>query len=645
MFLSDQETAVDLLYYETIAKTVMRLIVETGERPVTIGIHGDWGAGKSSVLKMVETTAKTDKDALCLWFNGWSFEGFEDAKAVVIETIVDELRRARPADTKVLASARKVLKRVDWFKAARRAGGVAFNLTTGMPSPDQIGSIVEGAKALLAKPNDPASKEALAEVVGKTEGLLKEAEEDNVPAQMHAFREEFQTLLEDAGVRQLVVLVDDLDRCLPETAIATLEAIRLFLFVPRTAFIIAADEAMIEYSVRRHFPELPSSSGPAGYARNYLEKLIQVPFRIPALGATETHTYVLLLLAEGELGAGDTDFQMLISAAREQLKRPWEAARLGRAQVEKALGKTALPPGVDLAVRIAGQISDILTEGTRGNPRQVKRFLNALSLRYAVAEERGFADAIERPVLAKLMLAERFSPEFYDQLARTAAAAANGRSPPLGRLEDTMRGSPAPAEPENKEDKKAPRTKPAAAPEKGDWLNTEWAKAWAKVDPPLKDVDLRPYVFVARDRRSYFGPVVAAGHLEGLVERLMGQRLAAVTATEEVKKLTIVEAEQVFEAVRSRVLEADDLTKPPAGVDGLAVLVQAQPSLQIKLVSMLEGLEVTKLGAWAVSAWTGSLNDPDAKSRFEGLRAVWAEEGGAGLKAVAKASSGLRRAG
>jgi predicted KAP-like P-loop ATPase len=94
MFLNDQETATDLLYYEAIAKTVVNLIRKTPDAPVTIGVHGDWGAGKSSVRKMLEHAFETDDKILCLWFNGWTFEGFEDAKAVVIETIVDELRRA-----------------------------------------------------------------------------------------------------------------------------------------------------------------------------------------------------------------------------------------------------------------------------------------------------------------------------------------------------------------------------------------------------------------------------------------------------------------------------------------------------------------------------------------------------------------------
>src|SRR6185312_9429846 len=114
---------------------------------------------------------------------------------------------------------------------------------------------------------------------------------------------------EAASVQRLIVIVDDLDRCLPETAIATLEAIRLFLFVPHTAFVMGVDELMIEYAVREHFPDLPPSSGPVTYARNYLEKLIQVPFRIPALGLAETRIYVALLLAEAALGPSNEYFQ------------------------------------------------------------------------------------------------------------------------------------------------------------------------------------------------------------------------------------------------------------------------------------------------------------------------------------------------
>src|SRR5579885_2789667 len=101
------------------------------------------------------------------------------------------------------------------------------------------------------------------------------------PKEIAEFRRTFDTLLTAARIDQLRVLIDDHDRCLPDTAIETLEAVRLFVFTSRTAFVVAADEAMIEYAVRKHFPDLPDTTGPMTYSRNYLEKLIQVPFRIP----------------------------------------------------------------------------------------------------------------------------------------------------------------------------------------------------------------------------------------------------------------------------------------------------------------------------------------------------------------------------
>lgn len=120
MIVPDNETAVDLLYYEAIAKTVVRLVEEKSDEPLSIGIHGDWGAGKSSVLMMVDQAFEDVEGVLCVRFNGWLFQGFEDAKAVLIETIIDELLRKRSTGTKVADQAKKVLRRVDWMKIVRK---------------------------------------------------------------------------------------------------------------------------------------------------------------------------------------------------------------------------------------------------------------------------------------------------------------------------------------------------------------------------------------------------------------------------------------------------------------------------------------------------------------------------------------------
>lgn len=341
MILPDNETKVDLLNNEAIAKTIIALLRERPESPVTIGVHGDWGAGKSSVLEMVEAQLEKDDKVLCLKFNGWRFQGFEDAKIALIEGIVDGLLERRPALRKATGALIEVAKSIDILKVAKKAGGLAWTAFTGIPTPEQVAGIVSTLQGWLSDPAALATKENIDGAIEGVKSVMTSRESKSVPREVEAFREAFDKLLVEAEVDQLIVLIDDLDRCLPDVAIETLEAIRLLVFTSRTAFVVAADEAMVEYAVRKHFPDLPETTGPRDYARNYLEKLIQVPFRIPALGETETRIYVALLLAGAELGEDDASFGQLIEVARERLKRPWESAALDSDAVKKALGDKA----------------------------------------------------------------------------------------------------------------------------------------------------------------------------------------------------------------------------------------------------------------------------------------------------------------
>jgi predicted KAP-like P-loop ATPase len=100
MILPDNETKVDLLNNEAIAKTIVKLLRKLPDHPVTVGVHGDWGAGKSSVLEMIEVALNAEDKVLCLKFNGWRFQGFEDAKIALIEGIVTGLIEKRPTLTK-----------------------------------------------------------------------------------------------------------------------------------------------------------------------------------------------------------------------------------------------------------------------------------------------------------------------------------------------------------------------------------------------------------------------------------------------------------------------------------------------------------------------------------------------------------------
>ena len=634
MFLADSETKTDLLNNEAIARSIITLLREKPDRAVTIGVHGDWGAGKSSILEMIEAGMAGHYGALCIKFNGWRFQGFEDAKIALIEGIVTALVQERSLLTKAGETVKETFKRIDLLKLARHAGGLALTAVTGLPTPSQIGSIVEMLRGFASDPAKLATKENYDALIGNVEGLIKPSASKHVPEEIEEFRKAFDELLRKAGVDQLVVLIDDLDRCLPDTAIETLEAIRLFVFTDNTAFVVAADEAMIEYSVRKHFPDLPETTGPRDYARNYLEKLIQVPIRIPALGETETRIYVTLLLVGTELGEEDAGFQKLIVAARELLQRPWTNAGLDAATVKEALGDRA--SAAQNALTLSDQIGPLLASGTQGNPRQIKRFLNALLLRQHIAEARGFGDDISLPALAKLMLAERFIPRFFDQIASAAARDPSGQCEDLAALEkDDVERAEAGDGAERKDraadaDKKPPaRAKPKPESELVvEWKGSEAIREWARLAPSLAGVDLRPYLFVAKDRKDYFGATSVLGRLAAVVAKLLGPKIAVQGMESELKQLAPAEAGQLFEALRSRIMGSDAFDTAPAGIDGIGVLVRAHAHLQPNLVDMLEALPAARCGPWPAQGWTGVIMAPESKARFEALMKRWSEMGG-----------------
>jgi len=631
MILTDNETKVDLLNNEAISKTIIELLRENPDHPVTIGVHGDWGAGKSSVLEMIEAGFAGKEDVLCLKFNGWRFQGFEDAKIALIEGIVTGLVEKRPAMTKAAGALKDVFNRIDWLKVAKRAGGLAITAFTGVPTPDQISAVVGTLEGIFADPGQLATKENLTSAIEGVKSMLTPAETKNVPEEVEAFRKAFDKLLTDAGIKQLIVLIDDLDRCLPDTAIETLEAIRLFVFTARTAFVVAADEAMIEYAVRKHFPDLPETTGPRDYARNYLEKLIQVPFRIPALGETETRIYVTLLLTGAEIGDEHADYAKLIAAARERLKRPWENAGLDAATVKAALGAKA--DKANNALALSDQIGPILASGTKGNPRQIKRFLNTLLLRERTANARGFGADITLPVLAKLMLAERFIPRLFEQIAFVSAVHPKGICDDLEHLEKSLVADGANVKGDGKaatDVRKAAKTTESVAldPESvvlSEWKSSETVRDWARVQPLLSGIDLRPYLFVTKDKKDYFGQVSVLGHLASVVEKLFGGKMTVQGYEAELRQLVQPEADKVFEAVRTKIMGTGALETLPAGVNGLIVLVKAQPGLQSKLLDFLEALPSSKCGPWAVSGWQGVVKDADCVGRLTTLLTEWSK--------------------
>ena len=421
---SDNETEIDFLGFEHLVGAVASIVNNESLLPATIGVYGDWGSGKSSLLKMIGERFKDQEGVLLLSFNGWLFEGFDDAKTALMGTILDEII-SRLVSTEVKEGPSGLVGSCSNRSTSCACMGVAgrtalAGLTGGVPGALlSLGKdAVAGVKSLTEKAGDKAL------TVEEISEQFKANSEDGVRRGIREFRKDFEDLLKESGITKLIVVIDDLDRCLPETILETLEAIKLFLFVPRTAFILGADERLVKYAVRRRFPELPGQLVEVG--SDYLEKLIQYPIYVPPLGRGEMETYINLLFAKIS-GMGASDFEDMRKKAVKCEPNALLDVRFNFA-VAKSLLKERTPAGLDENLATAQRIAAVFARES-GNPRQGKRFLNTLMIRLAMAQSRHVV--LKTRVLAKLMLLERFRPESFRALA-DAQAKQNGTTQGIG---------------------------------------------------------------------------------------------------------------------------------------------------------------------------------------------------------------------
>ena len=90
------------------------------------------------------------------------------------------------------------------------------------------------------------------------------------------FEDKFAEVVQEyAGDQKLVVFIDDLDRCLPENAITVLESLKLFLDKAPCVFVLGTDREAMAEAIRTTY------EGAELLGRDYLDKIVQVPFAVP----------------------------------------------------------------------------------------------------------------------------------------------------------------------------------------------------------------------------------------------------------------------------------------------------------------------------------------------------------------------------
>nr|WP_308626601.1 P-loop NTPase fold protein [uncultured Eisenbergiella sp.] len=412
---TDNASQIDMLFYKPYAEIVSKIAIETDEDPLTVGIFGLWGAGKSTLLNLIQKNYDGKDGIICVMVNAWMFENYEDAKIAIMEALLQELEENVPKE-ELKKKFRGLRKRIDLFKVGTKvvstAAPVIASIVTGNPLP-LILNLPKDVKEIgdtIKNLSDSAQS--------MRENYLKDVDEekdDGVVSNVRKFRKEFEQSLQNDDIKRVVVLVDDLDRCQPERIIETLEAIKLFLSVNRTTFIIAADENVIKYSIKQKYPPLDDFK--VELDKEYIEKIIQLPIHIPELSSKDIQNYLLLLVMQKYMRP--ETFADMINKIDEQkrmiLDTPISLEDLNKINDGKDVYcKDLQEECLDVAGVILG-IRQIAAYTLKGNPRQAKRFLNTFITKRQLSKLY-FEDELDMRIMAKLLVLNKLDFSLFNTL-------------------------------------------------------------------------------------------------------------------------------------------------------------------------------------------------------------------------------------
>lgn len=581
---ADVDTRQDFLNYSEVAELVAEVVRDPAMRPVSVGVFGTWGTGKSTILNLVEArlvAPETNHNFIVVRFDAWLYQGFDDARAALMEVIASTLIEAATTNPGMLEKAKKLLGRVNKMRALGLLveGGA---LAAGIPTFGWLTKGIEAVGDLFAGNADEADvlavKKTGEEATKRVAGLLEAEAQRTPPKEIAAFRSEFEEVLTGLN-KTLVVFVDNLDRCLPKQAIHTLEALRLFLFMGHTAFVVAADEEMVRHSVSEFFKD-PGDR----HVTDYLDKLIQVPVRVPRLGIQEVRAYLCLLFASAVGGVGEANVEALRAALEGNLRRLWKDEPIS---TEQALTHLGLNPPAEIVTGfgIADRMAPMLATSSlvQGNPRIVKRMLNVVRMRAKVARLRGMP--IDEAMIAKLALFERCTDSTaIAHLYNEINAAAGGKPQILQNLENL------------REDSEAFKN---ACPEV--WgARSEFIREWLSLDPPLAETDLRPLVYLCREttplRALKGGLSAAAAEALKVLQRVTNT--ASPSGRNAVAGIPPGEEEDVMSNLIEALRASRDWSSKPTGFDGAFLLAEHSSTAGSMLFAFVHTVMPDKLYPW-----------------------------------------------
>ncbi len=211
---------------------------------LTIAINGKYGTGKTTLINFIcEKNTEMGKPFNIVVYDAWKGNLFEHPLIPLMHTI----SKLTSKGDKIAKQAKKVVKHLPKIFL----------------------------KSLLNKCNIDTSD------LNSEQDILKEYEEFE-----KAVKDCKETLTEFCANKKTILLVDELDRCLPEYQIKVLESLYHFLNIPNLIIVITLDRDQLEESIKNQFGSYTDTFG-------YLSKFIQYDIDLPN---DETHNYATELM-------------------------------------------------------------------------------------------------------------------------------------------------------------------------------------------------------------------------------------------------------------------------------------------------------------------------------------------------------------
>lgn len=374
---ADKATICDRLSFEAYRDTIFEVIREA-ETPLTIGIFGSWGAGKTSLLLMLQEKLCELKNPI--WFNAWQYNQEAALWRVLLGRVLEALR---PPENDLSSHDEENLKlnqqiddlqtalyqdvdrdelgrfEIDWGQLAK--GGLKGAVKLALPYFPGAGILADLHQLAGNKANTWTEDVITAFQRQKTRVHIEHIQF------LEQFREKFQELVNqyyDRNKVPLVIFIDDLDRCLPDKAIDVLEAIKVFLNAEHCVFVIAVDPKVIVEGIRVKYRDFLIEKGESSEipitGDDYIEKIIQLPFYLPPV----TFDNMIKFIKDG---IGD----------------------------------------------LPDECAQVFARGIEANPRKIKRALNVFRLHKRMSKHRPELGDLQPVRLAKVVAIQSRYPELY----------------------------------------------------------------------------------------------------------------------------------------------------------------------------------------------------------------------------------------